>query len=383
MAIIDVVKFDGLKSRDWIVYKHPSDQLVLGTQLTVKEGQVAIFMKDGKIADIFEPGRYTLTTDNLPILRGLVNIPFGGTTPFPAEVYFLNTLTKLDIPWGTADPMQIIDPKFKVKLRVRAFGQMGMKLSNYKTFYSELIGAMPQSDAINYEKIYDFYRSLIIQKVKVIISGMIINDQISALEIQPRLEEISDKVKEKITEEISKYGLDVTTFYVQSISFPDEDFAKVNKILEDQAAFDIMGDRNYVMKRSFDVYQDAARNESGVSGAMAAGGMGIGLGAGMMQSMQAQMPNPMMGMQGQAQISQTAKCPGCGAENPMSSKFCSSCGKPMVVKKITCPGCGAQVDEGSKFCNECGTSLVPKVCECGAELPLGSKFCNNCGKKVD
>lgn len=117
MAIIDVVKFDGLKSRDWIVYKHPSDKLVLGTQLTVKEGQVAIFMKDGRIADIFEPGRYTLSTDNLPLLRGLVNIPFGGTTPFPAEVYFLNTLTKLDIPWGTADPIQLIDPKFGVKPR--------------------------------------------------------------------------------------------------------------------------------------------------------------------------------------------------------------------------------------------------------------------------
>ncbi len=383
MAIIDVVKFDGLKTRDWIVYKHPSDQLVLGTQLTVKEGQVAIFMKDGQIADIFEPGRYTLSTENLPILRGLINIPFGGTTPFPAEIYFLNTLTKLDIPWGTADPMQVIDPKFKVKLRIRAFGQMGMKLSDYRTFFTELIGAMPKSDAINYERIYDFYRSLIIQKVKVIISGMIINDQISALEIQPRLEEISDKVKVKISEEIAKYGLNVTTFYVQSISFPDEDFAKVNRILEDQAAFDIMGDKNYVTKRSFDVYQDAARNEGGVSGAMAAGGMGIGLGAGMMNAMQNQMPNPMMQQSMQMQAAAMQKCPNCGADNPSNSKFCCSCGKPMVIAKITCPGCGAQVNEGSKFCNECGMSLVPKVCECGATLAPGSKFCNNCGKKVD
>lgn len=373
MAIIDVVKFDGLKSRDWIVYKHPSDKLVLGTQLTVKEGQVAIFMKDGRIADIFEPGRYTLSTDNLPLLRGLVNIPFGGTTPFPAEVYFLNTLTKLDIPWGTADPIQLIDPKFGVKLRVRAFGQMGLKLGNYKLFFSELIGAMPKNEAVSYERIYDYYRSLIVAKVKVIIAETILNDKISALDITLKLEEISEKTRLKITEELEKYGFETTNFIVQSINFPDEDFAQINRILEDNAAFNILGDERYTTKRSFDVYEGAANNQGGAAGAFVAGGLGIGVGMNVAQSMGNQMVNPM----------EMAVCPHCGAKAAAGSKFCNECGKPMVIRKITCPKCGNEVQEGSKFCNECGASLLPRKCECGNMVSPGSKFCNECGRKMD
>ena len=122
MAIIDVVRFDGLKSRDWLIYKYYSEELVLGTQLIVQEGQVALFVKGGAIADIFFPGTYTLSTNNLPILKSLVNLPFGGKTPFSAEVYFVNTAVKLDVNWGTTDPIQLIDPKYFVKLRIRAFG---------------------------------------------------------------------------------------------------------------------------------------------------------------------------------------------------------------------------------------------------------------------
>ena len=85
MAIIDVVRFDGLKSRDWLIYKYPSEELVLGTQLIVQEGLVAIFVRGGMIADVFYPGTYTLITENLPILKELINLPFGKRTPFSAE----------------------------------------------------------------------------------------------------------------------------------------------------------------------------------------------------------------------------------------------------------------------------------------------------------
>ena len=101
MAIIDVVRFDGLRSRDWIIYKYPSDQLVLGTQLIVQEGQIAIFVKGGMVCDIFHAGTYTLQAQNLPILKSLINLPFGGRTPFSAEVYFINSTTKLDLSWGS------------------------------------------------------------------------------------------------------------------------------------------------------------------------------------------------------------------------------------------------------------------------------------------
>ena len=322
MAIIDVVKFDGLRSRDWLVYKFPSDTLVFGTRLIVNEGQVAVFVKGGQVCDLFYPGSYILDTDNLPVLFHIFNLPYGGNTPFTAEVYFINTKTKLDIPWGTSDPIQLIDPKYFVKLRIRAFGQMGLKLMDYSLFFRELIGSMNQNDIVSFDKIKLFYRGI----------------------------------------------------FVQSINFPDDDFAKINKILEDKAAFEIMGDGRYVTKRSFDVYEGAANNNNGVAGAFAAGGIGAGVGMNVAQAAGGMAPriNP-----GQMVI-----CPKCGEKSVQGSKFCNTCGAKLEVEKKRCPSCGKENDGDAKFCDECGFSLLERVCECGAKLPAGAKFCYECGRKI-
>ena len=156
---LDIVRFDGLKSRDWLIYKYPSDTLMMGGQLIVQEGQVAIFSRGGAIADVFYPGTYTLKTENLPILRNLVNLPFGGKTPFSAEVYFINTTVKLDINWGTIDPIQLIDPKYHVKLRVRAFGQMGLRVRDVTGMFREVIGGLAKDEWVRFESVNDYYRS--------------------------------------------------------------------------------------------------------------------------------------------------------------------------------------------------------------------------------
>ena len=265
MAFIDVVRFDGLRSRDWLIYKYPSEELVLGTQLIVQEGQVALFVKSGMVADVFYPGTYTLATENLPLLKGLVNLPFGGKTPFSAEVYFLNTTVRLDVNWGTIDPIQLIDPKYYVKLRVRAFGQMGLRVLDAVTLFKEVIGGMQKADIVKIDKIKEYYRGVLVLKVKSAIADTIITNGISALEISTKLESLSEKVREQVTPEFEKYGFSVVNFYIQSINFPDEDFEKINKILEDRAAFEIMGDGRYATKRSFDVYEGAANNQSGVA----------------------------------------------------------------------------------------------------------------------
>ena len=374
MAIIDVVKFDGLRSRDWLVYKFPSDTLVFGTRLIVNEGQVAVFVKGGQVCDLFYPGSYILDTDNLPVLFHIFNLPYGGNTPFTAEVYFINTKTKLDIPWGTSDPIQLIDPKYFVKLRIRAFGQMGLKLMDYSLFFRELIGSMNQNDIVSFDKIKLFYRGMVVTKVKSIISEMILAEKISALEISAHLDDISDKCREEISGEFQKYGFNVVNFFVQSINFPDDDFAKINKILEDKAAFEIMGDGRYVTKRSFDVYEGAANNNNGVAGAFAAGGIGAGGGMNVAQAAGEMAPriNP-----GQMVI-----CPKCGEKSVQGSKFCNTCGAKLEVEKKRCPSCGKENDGDAKFCDECGFSLLERVCECGAKLPAGAKFCYECGRKI-
>lgn len=381
MAIIDVVKFNGLSSRDWLIYKHPVEDLTTGTQLIVGEGQVAAFVKGGTICDIFTPGTYTLSSNNLPLLGALIKLPFGGKTPFAAEVYFINTVTKLDLAWGTSDPIQLIDPKYYIRLRIRAFGQVGLRISDYSMFISHLIGSLNASDVVRYSKVLDFYKGILVTKVKSIIADIIINDKISALEIAAKLDDISTQAYAILGPEFGRFGMEMVNFYVKSINFPDEDFEQINKILEDKAAFEIMGDSRYTTKRSFDVYEGAATNQNGVAGAFAAGGIGIGAGVAIGNGAAANQsvlnaPTP-----------QSVYCPACNAPNLASAKFCNSCGAAMVQKPaeaevLKCPKCGVEVVKGAKFCNECGASLQPKTCECGATLIPGAKFCNECGRKV-
>ncbi len=381
MAILDVIKFGGLASRDWLVYKHPKDSITLGSQLIVGEGQVAIFVKGGAVCDVFTPGTYTLSTNNLPLLQGIINLPFGGKTPFSAEIYYINTVTKLDLAWGTSDPIQLIDPKYHVRLRIRAFGQVGMKIADYAGFLRELIGSLNASDVVRYTKVLDFYKGILVTKVKSIIADIIIHDQISALEIAAQLDGISQRTQQILTPEFGKFGMQLINFFVKSINFPEEDFETINKILEDKAAFDIMGDSRYATKRSFDVYEGAATNQNGVAGAFAAGGIGLGAGAAIAGNVQ-----PAASVM-QAPAPEAAYCPACHAANKQGAKFCNSCGASMTQPEPkptgrTCPGCGAAVPDGSKFCTECGMSLQPPVCACGATLEPGSKFCNQCGRKV-
>lgn len=350
MAMIDLVRFDGLRSRDWLVFKYPSEGLVLGAQLIVQEGQVAIFVKSGMICDVFYPGAYTLTSENLPILKTIVNLPFGGKTPFSAEIYFINTVTKLDVHWGTTDPVSLIDPKYFVKLRIRAFGQMGLKMSDPVIFFKELIGGMKQDDIVKFEEIQKYYRGILVIKAKALISDAIISQQISALEISTKLESLSEQIREQIMDEFEKYGFTVVNFYIQSVNFPDEDFERVSKILEEKAAFEIMGDGRYATKRSFDVYEGAANNQNGVAGAFAAGGMGLGASANMMQSLNHTVKPPVI--------------PDSGEE------------------KRECPSCHTHIAKNARFCPECGTDLMKLVCECGNKLTPEMKFCPQCGKKV-
>lgn len=348
MAIIDVVKFDGLKNRDWLIYKHPSEKLVLGTQLIVQEGQVAIFVKGGTVADVFYPGTYTLSTGNLPILNTIVNLPFGGKTPFTAEVYFINTTVRMDINWGTVDPIQLVDPKYYVKLRIRAFGQMALKVWDVSALFKELIGGMQKDDIVKFDKVKEYYRGIIVIKAKTAIADAIITNGISALEISTRLETLSESVKEQIHSEFERFGFSVVNFFIKSINFPDEDFEKINKILEDKAAFEIMGDGRYATKRSFDVYEGAANNNNGVAGAFEAGGIGLGTAMGMGAAMSQTVGNPI---------------------SKESIKHCISC--------------GAQISVSAKFCPECGVNNGEKICECGFKLMPQTKFCPECGKKVE
>lgn len=380
MAIIDVIKFNGIQNRDWLVYRYPGDSFVLGTQLIVGEGQVAVFVKGGKALDYFSPGTYTLDTQNIPVLRSLINIPFGGKTPFTAEVFFINNTAKLDVLWGTSDPISLIDPKYAVRLRVRAFGQFAIKISDYRVFLTQLIGALGDSQIVKYDLVIKYFKGVIVTKIKTIIADIIINQKISVLEITPRLEEISETSKQRLSAEFERFGIEIVNFFISSVNFPDEDFETINKILAEKAAFEIIGDNRYNVKRSFDVMQTAAGNEGG--GNMATAGIGLGLGAGAGMAVGNSFANAAGSVLNTPP--KAIACKKCGTLNAEGVKFCTNCGEKISTSKIECYSCKSLIDDNMKFCPNCGTSLLKKECPgCHAENLPGTKFCSECGTKLE
>lgn len=380
MAIIDVIQFNGIPNRNWLVYRYPGDSFVWGSQLVVKEGQIAVFVKGGKALDYFSAGTHTLNSQNIPLLQGIINIPFGGRTPFTAEVYYINKTAKLDMLWGTSDPISLIDPKYSVRLRVRAFGQFGIRISDFRVFLTELIGAVGNSQVVKYDLVLNYFKGVIVTKAKSMIADIIINQKISVLEIAPRLEEVSGMLQQRLTREFERFGIEIVNFFLNSINFPDEDFETINKILGEKAAFDIIGDNRYNVKRSFDVMETAAGNEG--SGSLAAAGIGLGLGAGAGVAVGSQFA----GAAGSVMNTPSKKvvCKKCGAENTENARFCSGCGGKVAVMQVKCFACGAMVDEEMKFCPTCGKSMAPVICpSCNKECEPGTKFCPMCGVKIE
>jgi membrane protease subunit (stomatin/prohibitin family) len=224
---------------------------------------------------------------------------------------------------------------------------MGLKLQDYTTFMRELIGSMHQSEFIRFDKLQQFFRGVIVQRIKVLIADIIINQKISALEITPKLEEISDITRSRIKETFEGYGLDVVNFFIQSINFPDEDFDAINSILHKRAEFDLIGDARYATARTFNVYETAAGNSSGVAGAFVAGGVGLGAGV----VLGGQIPQAMANTAPGGTI-----CPYCSSDIPGGIRFCSSCGKNLEPPK--CSSCGITLAHGAKFCGGCGIEVI-------------------------
>lgn len=274
MALIDVVKCEA-NSKE-LVYKFPSEDLRIGTQLVVYTGQTAFFVKGGKIMDRFESGTYTIKTENIPLLNKLINLPFGGNSPFQAEVWFINQLAIMDTKWGTPVPIQLEDPKYGVIVPVRAFGQYEMKVTEPQTFLETLIGNMT---SFTTDKVNAYFKGKMMSFFTNLISDKMTKDGISVLNINSHLLDMSRYVRDQLEPEFNQYGLSLENFHIMSINVPEEDpsFIKLKGAKELAAQVKITGRDIYQMGRTFDVLDKAAANE-GEGGNMV--GLGVGLGAG-------------------------------------------------------------------------------------------------------
>ena len=343
MGIYDVVKFEGTGT-DWLLYKFPKDEFNTKTKLIVSSAQIALLVHNGKLEKICESGTFTLNTELLPFIKGLTKAIYSGKNPYPLEIYFINKRLKLDFLWGTADPVDIIDPVYGIKLRMRARGQFGVRLTDYQYFHQTLVGTLLKNNYVNFEIIRSFFRGFINQKVKKILANELITKKITYFEIPVHLDEIQEALQEEIQKELKQYGFEVSSLSIESIDCPEEDLDKLNEILHKKAELNQLGDNAYRTVRGYDVLEAGAKGNGNASAFM---GVGLGMQMGQAANGGAIIPP-------QSSKEETITCPKCGANIPSGSKFCPECGQKILHE---CPKCGAKVSPKQKFCPECGHKL--------------------------
>ena len=381
MAIVEVVKYNG--PPDVFAWKYPSEELGTWTQLIVNEAQEALLFKGGQALDLFTSGRHTLMTANIPLLRAFVNLPFGGRSPFTAEVWFVNRVTTLDVKWGTATPIQLQDPKYGVFLPVRSFGQFGIRIADSRAFLTKLVGTLPLFDTANLTK---YFRGIYITKIKDAISTYLVHKGISVLEINAYLSELSESMQQSVKPVMEEFGIELINFYVNDINVPENDpaVAKLKAALAKRAEMDIVG-YDYRQERTFDTLEGAVANPGAASNGMMGAGMGLGMGVAMGGAVGGQFGKLAQTMD-PATEENRVKCPRCGALSPESKKFCADCGQDLSkngqkdekTPEIICSACGAVMSPQMKFCAQCGAKYNPCPI-CGADMPEGAAVCPKCG----
>ena len=224
-GLASVIKYEGDNST--FIWKHPIEDFNYGSQLIVHESQEAIFFRDGQALDLFGPGRYTLETQQLPLLEKAMKLPSDAEATFHSEVYFINKTVQMGIKWGTPEKVRFIDPLTGTPLQLGASGEMNMQVSNSRKLLVKLVGTMK---GISWEEgqgltrsLQASFRPLITSAVKVHLPAAINQDAIDILEIDSKLDVISERLREAILPGFDEYGLTIPQFYVTNVVLPEED----------------------------------------------------------------------------------------------------------------------------------------------------------------
>lgn len=233
---ISVIKYEG--DNQTFVWKHPIEDFNMGSQLIVHESQEAIFFLNGQALDLFGPGRYTLETENLPVLQKVYDLPTGKQNPFHAEVYFINKTVQMGIKWGTDSRVRFIEPETGIPLEIGASGEMNLQVSDSRKLLAKLVGTTSgiawESDSKNFtQSLRNSFRPLISTTIKANLASAIKAESINILEIDERLEILSSALGTKISAGFEEYGLFVPQFYVTNVALPEEDknFKKIRELL--------------------------------------------------------------------------------------------------------------------------------------------------------
>jgi membrane protease subunit (stomatin/prohibitin family) len=332
MSLRDFISKQFIDVIDWtepedgiLAYRYPMQdrEIQNGGKLTVRDSQLAVFVNEGKLADAFGPGLYTLNTQTLPILTYFKNWDKAFQSPFKSDVYFFSSRIQTDQHWGTQNPITIRDKEFGA-VRLRGFGIYSYHVSDAKTFYSKISGTR---DVYHVADLEGQLRNTIVAKMTDTFAA----SQIPFLDMAANQGALGDKIKEHLASAFTDYGLTLDTFVVENLSLPDE----LQKILDQRISMNMVGDMGrytqYQVAQSIPI---AAGNEGG-------GGVGVGAGLGAGVAMGQAM------MEAVKNATSSAPSPGAGGTAPAAAggaatdtKFCQECGKPIPRASKFCPECG-------------------------------------------
>lgn len=224
-GLASIIKYEG--DNETLVWKHPIEDFNMGSQLIVHESQEAIFFRDGQALDLFGPGRYTLETQQLPILEKLYDLPTNPEGTFHSEVYFINKTVQMSIKWGTPDKVRFIDPLTSAPLEIGASGELNLQVQDARKLLVKLVGTqrgIAWGDQEGFTKsVQGSFRPLIVNTVKTSLPAIIKAQQIDLLEIDERVDEISAALHEKLLPGFEEYGLTIPQFYVTHVVLPEDD----------------------------------------------------------------------------------------------------------------------------------------------------------------
>jgi membrane protease subunit (stomatin/prohibitin family) len=307
--LIDVIQWtetgDGT-----LAYRYPMQDMEIqnGGRLTVRDSQMALFVNEGRIADVFSPGLYSLNTRNLPLLTDLMNWDKGFESPFKSDVYFFSSRLRIDQRWGTATPITIRDKEFGM-VRLRGYGIYAWRIADPRRFYSNVSGTR---DFYYVSDLEGQLRNTIVARM----TDVFALSEVAFVDMAANQAKLAEQIAAALQPAFAALGLELSQFVVENLSLPDE----LQKVLDQRIGMNMAGDLGrYTQFQAAQALPIAAANEGGAAGA----GIGLGAGIAMAQTLAGALKTPE-----DTAGPETKFCVECGMPMPRHGKFCPECGKP-------------------------------------------------------